>query len=424
MKNNGWLRKAKELDAKDPLKAYGDKFLTEDSTLIYLDGNSLGKLPLTTLELLKSVIHQQWGLDLIDSWNKNWYNKSLEIGNKIARLVGADEGEVIISDNTSTNLYKLAKAAIQIQNSRKTILSDNLNFPSDLYILQGIADQQKLRLDIVNSRDALTIHQDDIKQHLTKDVALVSFTHVAFKSAFMYDMARITAMAHEVGALMLWDLSHSAGAVPLDLNVSNIYIAVVCTYKYLNGGPGAPAFLYVRKELQDKLFSPVQGWFGAAEMFDFKLNYQPEEGIRRFLTGTPPVMSLSAIEPGVDLILEAGIMEIRRKSILMSEFFIDLWNSELKSLGYTLASPVNSQERGSHISIAHEEAFRIAKALMDKRVDGFKMVPDFRAPHNIRLGFAPLYNSFMQVYLLTEKLKSIAKQKLYLDYDNSKDLVT
>ena len=424
MKNSSWLDRAKELDAKDPLNAFRHKFLNENPFLIYLDGNSLGKLPIATSELLKRVIHDQWGRDLIDSWNKHWYHKSLEIGNKVARIIGADEDEVIISDNTSINLYKLAKAAIQIQNPRKTILSDDLNFPSDLYILKGIADQQNLRFDLVNSADGMTINNNDVKQHLTEDVALVSFTHVAFKSAFMYDMAKITALAHEVGSLTLWDLSHSVGAVPLNMKRANVDMAVGCTYKYLNGGPGAPAFLYVRKDLQEKLFSPVQGWFGAADMFDFKLGYQPENGIRRFLTGTPPVISLSAIEPGVDLILEAGIKEIREKSIAMSEYFISIWKSELTPLGFAMASPSNSHERGSHISVSHEEAFRITKALMNKRVDGFRIIPDFRAPNNIRLGFAPLYNSFEEIYRLAEKLKLITSKKIYKDYSHAKDAVT
>jgi kynureninase len=424
MGNNSSLDKAKKLDAEDPLAGFRKKFVHEDPSVIYFDGNSLGKLPKATSELLSNVTDKQWGKELIDSWNKSWLNKNIEIGNKIASIIGAKEGEVIISDNTSINLYKLSKAAIQFQHPRKTIVSDNLNFPSDLYILQGIADEHGMKLEMVASRDEMTIDSESFIDYLNQDTGLVSLTHVAFKSAFMYDMEKITSIAHKVGALVLWDLSHSVGAVPLDMSQTNVDMAVGCTYKYLNGGPGAPAFLYVRKELQDTLFSPVKGWFGAANMFDFNLRYQPEDDIRRFLTGTPPIISQAAIEPGVDMIIDAGVSRIRNKSIQLSEYFVELYECELKSFGYVLTSPSNAQLRGSHISISHNEAFRITKALMDRSIDGYKIVPDFRAPHNIRFGFAPLYNAFEEIYSLVEKLKTIVTKKLYENYDDKKDVVT
>ena len=424
MGNNSWLDKARKLDLEDTLSAIREKFVHGDTSVIYLDGNSLGRLPKAALEMLHEVIHEQWGKDLIDSWNKNWFYKSIEIGNKIARIIGAEEGEVIISDNTSSNLYKLAKAAIQLQYQRKTIVTDTFNFPSDLYILQGIADEHNLKLEMVPSKDGLVIEGEDFHDYLNQDTSLVSLTHVAYKSAFMYDMEKITARAHEVGALVLWDLSHSTGVVPLDMKQSDVDMAVGCTYKYLNGGPGAPAFLYVRKELQDKLRSPIQGWFGAANMFDFPLIYKPEKGIQRFQTGTPPIISLAAIEPGIDIILEAGIKNIREKSAEMSEYFIRMFNYELKILGFTLSSPLNPKRRGSHISIAHQESFRITKALMDKQIDENKIVPDFRAPNNIRFGFSPLYNAFEEINSLVEKLKIIVSKKLYENYDDNKDVVT
>jgi kynureninase len=392
--------------------------------VIYLNGNSLGRLPKRTAETLGKVIYHEWGTDLIKSWNKSWFNKNIEIGNKIARTVGAEEGEVIVSDNTSSNLYKLAKAAIQMQSPRKTLLTDTFNFPSDLYIMQGVAKEHQLKLKMAKSKDGLTIHSQEILSLLDQDTALLSLTHVAFKSAFMYDIESITSMAHEVGALTLWDLSHSTGAVPLNMKQSKVDMAVGCTYKYLNGGPGAPAFLYIKKDLQEKLYSPIQGWFGAANPFDFNLDYTPAQGINRFLSGTPSVLSLSAIESGVDLVLEAGVKNIRKKSVALSTYFIELVERELFASGFQLASPKEEKYRGSHVSLKHPEAYRINKALDDGAVQGCSVIADFRGPDNLRFGFSPLYNTYRQVYLTVSKLKQISTGKLYKNYNFSRSTVT
>lgn len=426
MLSSDLLDKAISFDFHDKLKSFREQFVIDDPDLIYLDGNSLGRLPGKTKQKTMQVVEQEWGKDLISSWNKSWYQKSLELGNKIAVLIGAQEGEVIVSDNTSTNLYKLAFGALKARASRNTIVTDEFNFPSDVYILQGLARelQRKYDIQMVKSIDGISINDKDIKTKINDETALVTLSHVAFKSSFMYDMDKVTRIAHDHGALILWDLSHAVGAVPVHVNKCNIDLAIGCTYKYLNGGPGAPAFLYVRKDLQEKLTSPIQGWFGAKDPFDFSLDYEPAAGIHRFLTGTPPVLSLSGIELGLNVAINAGMENIRAKSIQLSTFFIDLFDKELSGLGFKLASPRNINNRGSHISIQHPEAFRIIKAMMDQSIHGKSIVPDFRAPDYIRFGFAPLYNTFEEIYRLVEKLKIIVSKKLYANYDDKKDVVT
>jgi kynureninase len=240
----------------------------------------------------------------------------------------------------------------------------------------------------------------------------------------MYDMQKVTKMAHDVGALVLWDLSHSVGSVPIHLNEAHVDMAIGCTYKYLNGGPGAPAFLYVRKDLQEKLLHPIQGWFGASNPFEFSLEYKAAADLTKFLTGTPPILSMSAIEAGVDMLLKAGMNNVRKKSVELSEFFLLCWRDHLKELGFELNSPKATDSKGSHLSLSHREAFRINKALMEPSIDGFKIVPDFRAPNNIRFGFAPLYCSFADVVRTIQKLEKIVTDKHYLNYNFDQSAVT
>lgn len=426
MDGNLWSEKAASLDKKDVLKSFRNHFVHSDQSIIYLDGNSLGRLPLETIEHLDHVIKEEWGTNLISSWNRTWFEQSAKLGDKIAKIIGAEDGEVIVSDNTSINLYKLAFAALSIQKGKETIITDEFNFPSDIYILQGLIKdfQKNFAIEFLRSNDGISISDNEFRTKINSDTALLSLSHVAFKSAYMYDMYQVTEVARSHNAITLWDLSHSVGVVPIDVKKSKVDMAVGCTYKYLNGGPGAPAFLYVRKDLQDKLLSPIQGWFGANKPFEFDLDYKPASGIQRFLSGTPPMLSLSSIEPGLDLILRARLDRIRDKSKGLSRFFIDLFNDELLELGFRLASPSNENCRGSHISIKHNEAFRIIKALMDKSIDGKSIIPDFRSPDNIRLGFAPLYNSYDEVYLTIQKLKQIVSLNLYQNYDETRSSVT
>lgn len=417
---------ASNLDEKDSLNSYRKKFYISEPDTIYLDGNSLGRLPKKTRETIRHVTDYQWGTRLIRSWNEGWYEASKDASKKLAPIIGASEEEVIICDSTSINLYKLAFAAIKSQPGKTKIVSDDLNFPTDLYVLQGIVDQlgPDYKLELAQSKDSLTIDLQTLGDVIDQNTALVVLSHVTFKSAFMYDMKDVTALAHQKGAFILWDLSHAAGAVPVELNNSNADLAIGCTYKYLNGGPGSPAYLYVKKELQHQLISPVWGWFGDNDPFSFDHKYHPADGIRKFLVGTPPVLSQEAIVHGLDIILSAGIEKIRQKSILLSEYLIFLFKDVLMPLGFSLGSPMCFKNRGSHISLQHPEAYRICKALINPKDSSIKVIPDFRKPDNIRIGITPLYTSFTDIFLAIERIRKIVIQEEFESFTNEKDIVT
>lgn len=420
------LAHAVELDQQDALNRYRERFLIADPTLIYLDGNSLGRLPVRTVEHMDLAIKEQWGERLIRSWNEGWYHLSVRLGKKIAQIIGAHPDEVIVADSTSVNLYKLAYGALRLKKEKTEIVSDDMNFPSDLYILQGLIRQfggtHTLRL--VKSPDGISSDMTELVRMIKRQTALVSLTHVAFKSSYMYDMDRVTELAHMNGALVLWDLSHSVGAVPVSLKRANADLAIGCTYKYLNGGPGSPAFLYVRRDLQEKLENPIQGWFGDTQPFEFKLNYRPAEGIRKYLAGTPPVISVSGLEPALDMILDAGIGAIRKKSVAQTEYVIGLARHFLYKHGFRLGSPEYVEKRGSHISLKHAEAYRICKALIDPAVGQGVVIPDFREPNNIRLGITPLYTSFEEIYRALDQMRMIMEKKIYEKYPRARNLVT
>lgn len=413
---------ANQMDAQDELARFRQEFIIDNPDLIYLDGNSLGRLPRRTKALLQDYVDNQWGQRLIRGWNEGWLDLAQCIGGKIARLVGAQADEVVVAESTSSNLFKLATAALQARPGRRKIVTDDLNFPSDLYIFQGIVDLLDAghRLEVVPSPDGIHGPMEALAAAIDDDTALVSLSHTVFKSAYTYDMAAVTALAHQAGALALWDLSHSAGAVPVNLNGANADLAVGCTYKYLNGGPGAPAFLYVRRDLQDSLRNPIAGWFSQHAPFDFGLDYQPAAGLRRMLTGTPPVLSLAAIEPGVDLLLEAGMDFIRAKSVQQTEYLIALHESLLLPLGFQLNSPRDTARRGSHVSIGHPDGWRINRALIEQ----MQVLPDFRAPDNIRLGITPLYTSFNEIHQAMQRLHTVVAERLYQRYPAERPAVT
>jgi kynureninase len=417
---------ARQLDAADELAAFRNEFAIDDNDTIYLDGNSLGRLPRQTITHLKDAVEHGWGTRLIRVWNDGWIETPTRLGGKIAALIGARPDEVIVTDSTSINLFKLAVAALKARPERTTIVSDVFNFPSDLYIFQGIIDLlgQRHQLKLVPSADTITISPRAVADTIADDTALVALTHVAFKSAFMYDMASITRLAHQAGALMLWDLSHSTGAVPVDLNGAGVDLAVGCTYKYLNGGPGAPAFLYVRKELQTELVSPVWGWFSARKPFDFDLDFNPANDIKRFWGSTQPMLSMQAIEPAVDLLLKANINRLRRKSVDQTEYLIFLAESWLLPHDFSIGSPRDAGIRGSHVSLRHPEAFRINQALIDPSSPGPVVIPDFREPDNIRLGVAPLYNTFEQIHRAIARIREIVEKGIFKDYSATRQAVT
>jgi kynureninase len=406
----------------DELADFRNAFVITDPHLIYLDGNSLGRLPKVTAEQLQQLVSVEWGSGLIRGWNSNWFDAPRRIGEKIARLVGAAEQQVVVSDTTSINLYKLVMAALAGNPERTKIVSDELNFPSDLYILQSCVAQfgNKHTLQLVRSQDGITIDLNALARAIDENTVLVSLSHTAFKSGFMYPGHEVTQLAHSSGALMLWDVCHSVGALPLELDAWGADLAVGCTYKYLNGGPGAPAFLYVRRGLQEHLHQPIWGWFGERQPFAFELDFSPANGMSQYLISSPPILSALAMEASLDIILQAGIERIRRKSVAQTSYLIDLFDSKLAPLGFTLGTPRSPERRGSHVSIRHAEGYRINRALIEE----MDLIPDFREPNNIRLGIAPLYISFEDIYEAVERIRCVVEEKRYLHYPEQRLTVT
>jgi kynureninase len=413
---------ALQLDSQDELAPFRLEFVIADPDLIYMDGNSLGRLPKSAAERVKAAVNE-WGSDLIRSWNKGWWNSPMRVGEKIAKLVGAGPGQVAVSDSTSVDLFKLVLAALALRPERRCIVSDTFNFPSDLYVLQGCAKLLGGRHAVVRigSRDGdITPDLEALHAALDEDTALVTLSHVAFKSGYLYDMAAVTEQAHRKGALVLWDLCHSAGALPIELDHCNADFAIGCTYKYLNGGPGAPAFLYVRKDLQDATLSPIWGWWGQKSPFAFELDYTPAPGIHRFLAGTQPILSLLALEAALDPLLEAGIERLRRKSVLLTEYMICLADTLLSPLGFRLGTPRDPARRGSHVSLRHPEGYRLNRALIEE----MNVIPDFREPDNLRLGLAPLYTSFAEVWEAADRIRRVVTEKRYEKYSPERLTVT
>jgi kynureninase len=383
-------------------------------------------LPVKAAEAIERTVREQWGEQLIRSWNREWYTQSARLGRMIAGIIGAQPDEVIVSDSTSVNLYKLAYGALRIMKGRTEIISDDMNFPSDLYILQGLirqlGDQHKLKL--LKSPDGVSADISQLAHMIHHRTALLTLSHVTYKSAYLYDMKQVSDLAHEHGALILWDLSHSAGVVPVQLEQSGADLAVGCTYKYLNGGPGSPAFLYVRRALQERLENPIQGWFGEQNPFEFRLQFRKSEGIRKFLTGTPTVISAAGLAPALSMIREAGIGPVREKSMALTGYLCSLAQQWLSGEGMQTGSPERPEHRGSHITLKHPEAYRISKALIDPALGDFQVIPDFREPDNLRFGFSPLYTSYVETYHAMRKLKDILTGKRYLNYPLSRDPVT
>jgi kynureninase len=418
----GDLAEARRLDAADPLARFRREFVVDDSRLIYLDGNSLGRLPRRTVPRLRRAIEREWGGRLIRGWGEGWFTAGQRIGAKLSLLLGASPDDIVVSDSTSVNLFKLAVAALRARPGRSTVVTDELNFPTDLYVLQGAIDLlgQGHRMAVVKSEDGLTVSEGALARAIDGDTGLVTLSHTAYRSGFVHDLERITALAHRAGALTLWDLSHSIGVMPLGLGAAGADLAVACTYKYVNGGPGAPALLHVRRDLQESLANPVWGWFGRRDQFDMEPDYRPAPGIQRFLVGTPPVLSLLAIEPGVDLLLEAGVDRIRAKSMAQTDYLIRLWERELRPLGFALNSPRDAARRGSHVSLGHPEALRIDRALIEE----MGVLPDFRYPDNLRLGVAPLYTSFADLHEAVTRIARVVRERRYERYPAERPTIT
>jgi len=387
------LDDAKALDAADPLASARARFALPEG-VIYVDGNSLGALPAATAGRLREVTERQWGGDLIASWNVHgWIDWPARIAAKLAPVVGAKPSELLIADSTSVCLFKLLAAAVRARPGRTTILTQQQNFPTDLYVAQGLADMLGMKLKAVPA--------DEVMGAIDEDTAVVTLTHVDYRSAAIHDMAAVNAAAHAAGALTVWDLSHSAGAIELDLDGTGCDLAVGCGYKYLNGGPGAPAFVYVAERLQDELQPPLQGWFGHAEPFDFDDDYRPVSGIRRFLTGTPSILALAALDCGLDTFDGVAMRDVAAKARGLSQTFIA--EVEARCGGEVrLASPRDPASRASHVVFAHAQGYAVMQALIARGVIG-----DFRAPDLMRFGFTPLYTRFADVVRAAEILGEI-----------------
>lgn len=389
------LEEAQALDATDPFAPLRDQFALPDG-VTYLDGNSLGALPKAASERVASTVASEWGEGLIRSWNAaGWIDAPARVGAKIAPLIGAQPHEVIAADSTSVNIYKLLVAALGARPGRRVILTEPGNFPTDLYLAQGIAAT-------FPGVEVRAVEREGIVAAIDADTAVVLLTHVHYKTAAKFDMAAVTAAAQAAGALMLWDLSHSAGAVAVDLNGCNADLAVGCGYKYLNGGPGAPAFLFVAERHQAALQSPLTGWMGHAAPFDFGDDYAAGEGVKRFLCGTPPILGLAALEAALEVFADADRAALFKKGQALCDLFITLVEERCAGFGLTLATPRDPAARGSHVSFAHPDAWPIMSALIDRGVIG-----DFRAPDLLRFGFTPLYLGFVDVWRAVEILQEM-----------------
>ena len=387
------LDEARELDASDPL-AFARKRFRLPNGVIYLDGNSLGALPAAAPSALADTAERQWGDDLIASWNNHeWIDWPTKIAARLAPIVGAKPTELLIADSTSVCLFKLLVAAARARPGRRTIISQKRNFPTDLYVAQGLAEMLGLELKALDP--------DEIIPAIDSDTAVVTVTHVDYRSAAFYDMRAVNEAVRTAGALVVWDLSHSAGAVELDLNAAGSELAIGCGYKYLNGGPGAPAFLYVAEGMQDALQNPLQGWMGHAEPFAFVDDYRPAKGILKFLTGTPSILSLAALDAGLRSFDGIAMRDLAAKSRSLSKLFV----SEVEARcgeEVRLESPRDPAQRGSHVVFGHPEGYAVMQALIARGVIG-----DFRAPDLMRFGFAPLYNSHVEMIHAAEILEKI-----------------
>ena len=395
------------LDAQDTLAPLREQFALPEG-VIYLDGNSLGARPKASLERAQAVIAEEWGNGLIRSWNSaGWADLSQRLGNRLAPLIGAGEGEVVITDTTSINLFKVLSAALSVQRqrapARKVIVSEASNFPTDLYIAQGLAEllQQGYSLRLVNS-------PDELPEAIDGDVAVVMLTHVNYKTGYMYDMQAMTQLIHECGALTIWDLAHSAGAVPVDLRGADADYAIGCTYKYLNGGPGSQAFAWVSPKLCNLVAQPLAGWFGHTRQFAMESAYEPSQGIARYLCGTQPITSLAMVECGLDIFAQTDMQSLRRKSLALTDLFIERVEQRCAAHDLKLVTPREHAKRGSHVSFEHPEGYAVIQALIARGVIG-----DYREPRIMRFGFTPLYTSFTEVFDAVQILGEILDQKTW-----------
>ncbi|SNS96808.1 Kynureninase [Geodermatophilus saharensis] len=414
---------AEALDDADPLAGFRSRFAGTDDDgpdrLLYLDGNSLGRMPLDTPAALARIAEEEWGRGLVGSW-ASWIDVGTRVGDVIGTgVLGARPGEVLLADSTSVDLYKLLVAAADARPGRDVLVCSADDFPTDRYVVAGVAAARGMTVREVPADVDEGLDPAVLAGALDERVAVVVLSVVAYRSGALADVAAVTATAREAGALVLWDLSHAAGAVTLDLAATGVDLAVGCTYKYLNGGPGAPAFLYVRRELQEQLRQPIWGWFGQRDQFAMGPAYDPAPGIDRFGVGTPPVLAAAAVEVGAALVAEAGIDRLAAKGRAMTDLLVALADACLTPHGTVLASPRDPARRGSHVTLAHPAAWQLTQALVDRGV-----VPDFRTPHRVRLGPAPLYTRFVDVWDAVDRFRALLEDGAWRDYPQERSRVT
>jgi kynureninase len=401
---------AATLDAADPLASYRERFLHSDNQqiLAYLDGNSLGRPLAATAGRMKEFIEGEWGTRLIRSWDESWMQEPVRLGNRLGEVVlGAAPGQTVVADSTSVMLYKLLRAALSGRPGRDEIVIDRENFPSDRFLVEGIAAELDVSIRWIEPDPAGGVRVDDVSDIVGPRTAVVLLSQVAYRSGFLADVPAITKVVHDAGALVLWDLCHSVGAVPLHLDAWDVDLAVGCTYKYLNGGPGAPALGYIRSDLQLQLQQPLWGWMGAHDPFGMSPEYRPADDVRRFLTGTPPILAMQPLKHMIELIAEAGMEAIREKSVLLTERAITLSDELLSPLGVQLTSPRDSAQRGSHITVDHPRFREVVGLLWERGV-----VPDFRPPQGLRIGLSPLSTSFAELEAGMESIRDALNEVL------------
>ncbi|MDA0885115.1 MAG: kynureninase [Bacteroidetes bacterium] len=415
---------AKELDAKDILNKFRNEFIYPEDKL-YFDGNSLGLLSKKTKESLIEVINNEWGQHLISSWNNSWINLPKKVSKKVSIILNSNENEIYVGGSTSLNLYKLLLSLIKSSNSIKNISTDNLNFPSDKYICEGICNDYNLKFNLLDYDNNNLPNIDVLEQFIKKNNGIIVLSLVTYKSSYRYPISKINRICQENDSIAIWDLSHAIGAIDIDMKINEIDYAIGCTYKYLNGGPGSPAFIYARNEKQIGLKSPIKGWFSHSDPFDFSMKYVQSESMNKFSSGTPHIISMSTLDSSLDITINATTKKIENKSIDLYNFFTEIFYDRLLNLGFKIITPKNKDERGSHISIVHKESWRITKCLTDPEYPGEKkIIVDFRPPNIIRIALTPLYVSFNDIFRVCIRLVQIIESNEYEKKDGSKDIVT
>ena len=415
---------AKKLDSKDNLSKFREKFILPKDK-IYLDGNSLGVLAKDIIDEINHTIKEEWGNNLISSWNKSWIKLPRMVSQKIASIIKSGEDEVYVGGSTSINLFKLIKSILQSNKSIKNITTDSLNFPSDKYICELVAKDFKIDFNFLEYGSDLIADIEKLKEFIIKKRGIIVLSHVAYKSSYRYPIKEISKFCRDNNTVVIWDLSHSIGAINIDMGLNQVDYAVGCTYKYLNGGPGSPAFIYVREQKLGKLKSPIRGWFSHDRPFEYSDEYNESNSIEKFSNGTPHILSLSTLKTSLDITIEATTEELNIKSAKLFDYFESIYTNELKKLNFELLTPMDKCKRGSHIAISHKEAWRISKCLINPIDNGkLSIIIDFRPKNIIRIALTPLYTSFEDIYSISRRLINIVNEEEYKHKDYSMKGVT